>query len=192
LQTALGRCSSRSHTYGCTDPYRVRSDVDLSPLRRSDDCDRTTHRRSDNTPFPTAGEEYIMICPGCFIAEYPTSPHALTAAVPALLQPNRSILSTALMLCPARPSSAYGADSLVLTRLGNSVFPPEPRCYNPDGSNGAFKTHSSFVPNPKGFLQRAISKAPRTDHCSPPSEPSFAALLPIRPRRSGKLPFVPP
>ena len=40
---------------------RVHSDVDLSTLRRSDECDRTTHRRSDYTPFPTAGEYWMMI-----------------------------------------------------------------------------------------------------------------------------------
>src|ERR1022692_2273811 len=48
--------------------------------------------------------------------------------------------------------------------LGSSVPSPEPRFYSPDGSKRPFKTHRSFVPNREGFLQRAVSKAPRPDH----------------------------
>src|ERR1022692_211501 len=55
--------------------------------------------------------------------------------------------------------------------LGSSVPSPEPRFYSPDGSKRPFKTHRSFVPNREGFLQRAVSKAPRPDH--PPTPESL-------------------
>jgi hypothetical protein len=56
----------------------------------------------------------MMICPISFIAEY-TMPPRSAYYLCALATPAKRIaaLSTAPMLCPARPSSAYSHDSLV-------------------------------------------------------------------------------
>ena len=100
--------------------------MDLSTLRRSDDCDRTTQRRSDFTPFPTAGQSPLIgYVPAYSVPSIRCRREALTTSVPAPLQPSRSppsqlpLCSSQLLLCSvqhgrAQPTSPIHSSKPVL------------------------------------------------------------------------------
>jgi hypothetical protein len=140
--------------------------VDPSTLWRSDDPDRATHRSSDQTSFPAAGQR-CLICPNLFVAGYRLPPRSdyYHCARPALAKQITAV-STASMPRPALTSPVSNTDSFVKTGHGHSICPPALHLHNADSRNIAFKTHNAFVPNRRGFLQRAVSKAPRTDQRS--------------------------
>jgi hypothetical protein len=113
---------------------------------------------------PTPGEDCLTLCPIYSLPSRrgPAEGLLCLCALPTL-DKQITALSTGAMLSPVRSCSAHITDPSTYTSPGHSICPPKPRFSTADSSTIACKTHSSVLPNWKGFLQRAVSKPPRPD-----------------------------
>ena len=146
-------------------------------MRRFYGCHRATYRCSDQAPFST-GSPGRLRCRSLFIADRPTLPQAVATAPLATAQ-----FSSGRAFCPpiwhppTDPLPLYHHDLHPRAHFYPNVLPSDVPSHGLTPGHRRIKTHSSFVPNRRGFLHRTVSKPPRPRLC--------VALQPISSRGRG-------
>ena len=115
---------------------------------------RATYSCSDQAPFST-GSDHCLTCRSRFIVDHPTLPQAVAISTPP---PEKIVRTAPSRLRPAYPAAGLFAvqdTGLRFSRIVNHPHSPPGRLRYP------FKTHSSFLPNRRGFLHCTVSKPPR-------------------------------
>ena len=126
---------------------------------------RASHRSSDQAPFSPRSLCGLR-CWSPFLADPLTLPQAVdTRAFPLSQSFSALAPSPPTPGSPDRTLRPYYHDVYVGIRFHCNVRPSRPVTKGHVPNCPRFKTHSIFLPNPRGFLHHAVSKPPRPRRC---------------------------